>query len=296
MPDGTPDLQGIWTGGTLTPFERPAQLGTQLPESARAEHQRTATEKFWAAGHKPGEVGRDNDAFIDQDLKILPNGQTSLVVEPADGKVPLRPEAAQRRDFNQNSFDSYETMSQWDRCITREPTTMFPVVYNNAYQIVQTPGYVLIVAEMIHDARIIPISRDGAARSTSIRACARGAAIHAVTGKARRWSSRPRTSTRAAGSQPARMRCRCAACRTASSCRSSSASRASSRDTMQYEIAIDDPRELHRAVEDRVSARARRRVPDVRIRVPRGQSRDRADTARRARAGAGALRTSGSRC
>jgi hypothetical protein len=159
--DSPPDLQGIWTGGTLTPFERPPQLGTQLPEADRAEQQRAASERFWAAGHKPGEVGRDNDAFIDQDLKILPNGQTSLVVEPADGKVPLRPEAARRRDFNQSSFDTYETMSQWDRCITREPTTMFPVVYNNAYQIVQTPGYVLIVAEMIHDARIIPIGRGG---------------------------------------------------------------------------------------------------------------------------------------
>ena len=99
MPDGTPDLQGIWTGGTLTPFERPAQLGTQCP-SRRERAPAPATEKFWAAGHKPGDVGRDNDAFIDQDLEILPNGQTSLVVEPADGKVPLRPEAAKRRDFN----------------------------------------------------------------------------------------------------------------------------------------------------------------------------------------------------
>jgi len=156
--DSQPNIEGIWTGGTLTPFERPPQVGTQLPEEQRAEQQRLATEKFWAAGHKPGEVGRDNDAFIDQDLKILPNGQTSLVVEPADGKVPLRPEAAKRRDFNQSNFDSYATMSQWDRCITRESTTMFPVVYNNAYQFVQTPGYVLIVAEMIHDARVIPIS------------------------------------------------------------------------------------------------------------------------------------------
>ena len=152
-----PDIQGIWTSGTLTPFERP----TQLPQGDHSEQQRAATEKFWAAGHKPGEVGRDNDAFIDQDLKILPNGQASLVVEPADGKVPLRPEAARRRDFNLTSFDTYETMSQWDRCITREPTPMFPGVYNNSYQIVQVPGYVLIVAEMIHDARIIPIDRTG---------------------------------------------------------------------------------------------------------------------------------------
>jgi hypothetical protein len=155
--ESPPDLQGIWTSGTLTPFERPAQL----PDGERSEQQRVAAEKFWAAGHKPGDVGRDNDAFIDQHLAILPNGQTSLVVEPADGKVPFRPEALKRRDFNLTSFDSYETMSQWDRCITREPTTMFPVVYNNAYQIVQTPGYVLIVTEMIHDARIIPIGRGG---------------------------------------------------------------------------------------------------------------------------------------
>ena len=164
--DSPPDLQGIWTAGTLTPFERPAQAATQLPE---AEQQRVATEKFWAAGHKPGDVGRDNDAFIDQELKILPNGQASLVVEPADGKVPARPEALRRRDFNLTNFDSYETMSQWDRCITRQPTAMFPGVYNNAYQIVQTPGYVLIVTEMVHDARIVPISRDGHAAHSDSR-------------------------------------------------------------------------------------------------------------------------------
>src|SRR6188508_3065243 len=99
-----PDIEGIWTSGTLTPFERPQQL----VEGDATEQQRAAAEKFWAAGHKAGEVGRDNDAFIDQDLKILPNGQTSLVVEPANGRVPVRPEAAQRRDFNLQNFDSFE--------------------------------------------------------------------------------------------------------------------------------------------------------------------------------------------
>jgi hypothetical protein len=167
MPDGTPDIQGIWTGGTLTPFERPPQVGTHLPKAELAEQQRIATEKFWAAGHRSDDVGRDNDAFMDQDLKILQDGQSSLVVEPADGRVQIKPEAARRRDYNVKTYDTYESMSQWDRCITREPTTMFPVAYNNAYQIVQTPGYVLIVAEMIHDARIIPIGRDGAAHADS---------------------------------------------------------------------------------------------------------------------------------
>ena len=195
-----PDLQGIWTGGTLTPFERPPQLGTQLPEADRGRRsaQRRA-DKFWAAGHKPGEVGRDNDAFIDQDLKILPNGQTSLVVSPPTAKCRCGRKRQHRRDFN-NSFDSYETMSQWDRCITREPTTMFPVVYNNAYQIVQTPGYVLIVAEMIHDARIIPIERRAAHR------CARALVGRRLTRSLGRLDAGRRDHElprHAAGSRPA---------------------------------------------------------------------------------------------
>ena len=140
--------------------------------------------------------------------------------------MPFRPEALRRRDFNLSSFDSYETMSQWDRCITREPTTMFPVVYNNAYQIVQTPGYVLIVAEMIHDARIIPISRDGRAVHSDPRVRSWGGdsrghwegttlVVDTTNFNARGWIATGGILRR------------CAACRTASSCTSSSASRAS---------------------------------------------------------------------
>ena len=73
MADGKPDLQGMWTGGTLTPYERPPQVGerTHLTPAEVAEQQSAAADRFWAAGHKPGEVGRDNDAFIDDDLKLL---------------------------------------------------------------------------------------------------------------------------------------------------------------------------------------------------------------------------------
>jgi len=164
---GVPDLQGMWTSGTLTPFERPPQLANKpfLSAAELAGQQRQAEEQFWKAGHAPGQVGRDNDAFIDNNMKILPNGQTSLVVQPADGKVPLRPEAERRRDHNLNNYDTYETMSQWDRCITRAPTELFPVVYNNAYQIIQSPTQIVIVAEMIHDARVIPL--DGSAHVDS---------------------------------------------------------------------------------------------------------------------------------
>ncbi|MGH8188184.1 MAG: hypothetical protein ACREUC_16630 [Steroidobacteraceae bacterium] len=154
-----PDLQGVWTGATLTPLERPPQLAdkARFERAEMDEQQRKATERFWAAGHIQGDVGRDNDAFLDQDLKLLADGRTSLVVDPTSGIVPLRPQAEHARDFNVSNFDNYETMGQWDRCITRDPTMFFPGVYNAAYQIVQTPSHVLISAEMIHDTRVIPL-------------------------------------------------------------------------------------------------------------------------------------------
>jgi hypothetical protein len=152
-----PDLQGIWIGATLTPLERPPQFAdkARFEPTEIAEQQRQATERFWASGHKPGEVGRDNDAFLDNDLKILPDGRTSLVVDPASGIVPLRPEATRIRDRNLSNHDNYETMSQWDRCITRNPMMFFTGVYNAAFQIVQTPSHIVIAAEMMHDTRLI---------------------------------------------------------------------------------------------------------------------------------------------
>ena len=71
----------------------------------------------------------------------------------------MKPSAEARRDdYAARNADSYEFMSPWDRCITRGiPGSMFPAGYNNAYQIIQAPGYVAIHYEMIHDARIIPL-------------------------------------------------------------------------------------------------------------------------------------------
>jgi hypothetical protein len=80
-------------------------------------------------------------------------------MDPPDGRVPVKPEAEAKRDYDLAHIgDSYEHMSVWDRCITRGvPGRMFPAGYNNAYQIVQSAGYVVIMSEMIHDARVIPI-------------------------------------------------------------------------------------------------------------------------------------------
>jgi hypothetical protein len=153
------DLQGIWTNGTLTPFERPPALGTKAfytPEEAAIE-ERQATERRNSRTRRPGDVGNDNEAFVDSGYKLVSTRQTSLIVDPPDGRIPIRPEAEKLRDVNVNSLDSFETMSPWDRCITRSPTNLFPAGYNNGYQIVQTPSYVMIMSEMIHEARIITL-------------------------------------------------------------------------------------------------------------------------------------------
>ena len=163
-PDGQPDLQGVWTNATITPFERPTALGAKAvlsEEEAAALEKQTAVQRQ-AADEGPGrkgDVGAYNQFWMDSGTKVLATRQTSLVVDPPDGRVPATPAAERRRDENlARSFDSYEYMSVWDRCITRGmPGGMFPAGYNNAYQILQIPGYVVILHEMIHEARIIPV-------------------------------------------------------------------------------------------------------------------------------------------
>jgi len=160
-PDGQPDLQGTWTNATITPFERPDELAGKAvlsPEEA-AELEKKAAANRVDKPPKPGDVGGYNQFWFDSGTKVVATRQTSLVVDPPNGRVPLTPAAEAQRDYNAaHNADSYEYMSVWDRCITRGiPAGMFPAGYNNAYQIVQTPGYVVILYEMIHETRIIPL-------------------------------------------------------------------------------------------------------------------------------------------
>jgi hypothetical protein len=161
-PDGQPDLQGTWTNATITPFERPASLRDKAfvtdAEAAKLEEQ-AAIRRDEDGPPRSGDVGSYNQIWFDSGERVVATRRTSLVIDPADGRVPLRPEAEKARDYaSAHQGDSYEFMSVWDRCITRGvPGGMFPAGYNNAYQIVQTPGYVTIHYEMIHEARIIPL-------------------------------------------------------------------------------------------------------------------------------------------
>ena len=161
--DGQPDLQGTWTNATITPFERPASLRDKAflteAEAEALERQAATARRDDDAPPRSGDVGSYNQIWFDSGDRVISSRRTSLVVDPPDGRVPLRPEAEAARDYSKaHERDSYEFMSVWDRCITRSvPGGMFPAGYNNAYQIVQTPGYVVIHYEMIHEARIIPV-------------------------------------------------------------------------------------------------------------------------------------------
>ena len=162
-PDGQIDLQGVWTNATITPFERPASLRDKAfltkAEAASLERQAAERRDQDGAPPQPGDVGNYNQAWFDSGEHVVSTLRTSLVIDPPDGRVPLGPEAEAARNNNTaHENDSYEFMSVWDRCITRGvPGGMFPAGYNNAYQIVQTPGFVVIHYEMIHEARIIPL-------------------------------------------------------------------------------------------------------------------------------------------
>jgi hypothetical protein len=82
-----------------------------------------------------------------------------MVVDPPNGRVPLKREAIEKRDaalaLDSGSLEHY---GPWERCITRGvPGSMWPSAYNNGHQIVQTPGYIVLHSEMIHEARVIPL-------------------------------------------------------------------------------------------------------------------------------------------
>jgi hypothetical protein len=160
-PDGQPDIQGVWTNPTITPFERPLEMGMKafLTEQEAVELEKRAAENQVDRPPKAGDPGTYNQAWTDAGTKVVSTRQTSLVVDPPNGRVPLTPWAEQKRDYAlARVSDSYEYQTTWDRCITRGvPGGMFPAGYNNAYKIIQGPGYVVIYYEMIHEARIIPI-------------------------------------------------------------------------------------------------------------------------------------------
>ncbi|MEO5742221.1 MAG: hypothetical protein ABIS29_16670 [Vicinamibacterales bacterium] len=164
-PWGDPDLQGVWSIATITPFERPSALaGKQvLTAQEAAELEKTNLtannqDRRDGAGTEVDLARAYNDFWWDRGTKVVATRQTSLVIDPSNGRVPPLTAEGQKRATARaaRGYDSWEDRSLWERCITRG-LPIIPGPYNNNYQILQTPGYVVILHEMIHDARIIPI-------------------------------------------------------------------------------------------------------------------------------------------
>ena len=170
-PWGDPDLQGTWTSDDCigTPMNRPANFGDRLYYTEEELAQREST--------LARQAQNDKQEFVDGTARVTtgppghwgerarrPCKQTSLVIDPPNGRTPdVLPEARTRRipegAGNNNPMPaSWEDFSYYIRCITRGVTgSIFPVIYGNGQQIVQAPGFVTILQEMVHEARVIPL-------------------------------------------------------------------------------------------------------------------------------------------
>ncbi len=146
-PWGAPDLQGVWNNSTTTPLERLTSEEQALSREAR--------QAVIAATRGTGAGWLEQAGNIERE---------SLIIDPPDGRIRMTERGVQRLIDRENAragrgeADSWRDRNNWERCISRTlPTAMIPTLYNANYQILQTPGYFVLVMEMIHEARIVPL-------------------------------------------------------------------------------------------------------------------------------------------
>jgi hypothetical protein len=175
---GQPDFEGIWNFAMLTPLERPREFAGRefLTDAEVADLERRAVER--EDGRPPHDPQTDPSVhpawWLDYGKTVGSARRTSLIVDPPDGLVPpptvdaLRRQAARAEARKRRGpADGPEDRNLFERCITRGwPVTMLPGPYNNHVQFVQTRDHVLIVTEMIHDARIVPLEPSGPIRAS----------------------------------------------------------------------------------------------------------------------------------
>jgi hypothetical protein len=172
-PWGDPDLQGIWTTDdeVRVPIERPKDLGTravlseqEMAQRLREAERRARDDKQDRRQLNEGETGDGPEHWYEQGRAI--SRRTSIIIDPPDGRLPPLTADGQKRLADQQSRGSFakrlwagpEELDLRDRCITRGvPNTWFTSAYNNGFQIVQSRGYVAILHERLHEARVIPL-------------------------------------------------------------------------------------------------------------------------------------------
>ena len=187
LPDGNPDLQGVWDFRTLTPLERPEELADKAilgaeeaaeiesaaaARSAELNAPTTERDELLPAG---GNVGAYNHYWVDQGASVVDDQRTSLIVDPQDGRVPplqpgiemqvlslaedlggVRPNRARSAGIG---TDSYEDRGLAERCLVgfNSGPPIVPVGYNQNIQLFQTADHLVILNEMVHDARVVPL-------------------------------------------------------------------------------------------------------------------------------------------
>jgi hypothetical protein len=168
-PDGQPDLQGVWSFANLTPLERPDDLAekatlTDQEAAEYAKHKKERENKDSREGSgTDADVGKAyNDVWYDFGTKA--SNQTSLIIDPPNGKLPaLTAEGQKRKMARAASFTTVpkgpEDRPLAERCILgfNSGPPMLPSGYNNNVRIVQTKDQVAILNEMVHDTRIVPL-------------------------------------------------------------------------------------------------------------------------------------------
>jgi hypothetical protein len=167
-PWGAPDLQGVWDFATMTPMERPEQFAGKatLTEEDAATVVENAN-KQWQRISEGGDdsTGTYDEFWFDAGTGVTEDRRTSLITNPSDGKVPpLIPTAAERvaarrAYLRDHPADFWEDRNIAERCILGFNTgpPMSPSAYNNVVQLFQTENYVVLLNEMVHDARIVPL-------------------------------------------------------------------------------------------------------------------------------------------
>ena len=160
-PWGDPDISGVWTSDAAIgiPMQRPDQFGGRA-ELSDEEFAAKLTRDAATRERAENAIGsfRNDNAWLVKSFR-----QTSLLIDPPDGKMPaVTPEAEKRRatrdqgTFGFGPFDTTEDFTLYDRCITRGIVgSVLPVVYGNGNRIIQAPGQVVISYEMVHDTRVI---------------------------------------------------------------------------------------------------------------------------------------------
>ena len=175
-PWGDPDLQGVWDFRTITPFERPEELGDQAfltaeevasLESAVVDRNRRLlarpAERVLAGGNvdsrTDGTPGFYNNFWLDTGLRTVGTRRTSLLIDPQNGRLPALTPLGQERAERQYPFDSYTDLDAGDRCILglNAGPPIVPAAYNQNLLLLQTPDEVVLLTEMVHTVRVVPL-------------------------------------------------------------------------------------------------------------------------------------------